>query len=258
MTERPLRLPTYHSKVSGRSALGSGSLAEAGNRELRSEESDTGGVPMKVFFDVDGVLIDGWHADLSRRKPWDATIESDLDRGAFELLFFGKPGNRSTSPMFECVTGRRDLKMALTTILPQVGYSGSVDRFVRYWFKKDSNLNRDVFQLVRRLRDHSSVQTFVATGQEHYRAAYLWNELGFSRHFSKIFYSAEIGVPKKDIAFFEAINRALDIQPEERPLFFDDQPDIVELANRAGWDAATFTSVKDIEQHPRLRFLFAE
>jgi FMN phosphatase YigB (HAD superfamily) len=25
---------------------------------------------MKVFFDVDGVLIDGWHADVSRRlKP---------------------------------------------------------------------------------------------------------------------------------------------------------------------------------------------
>ncbi|MGN7754317.1 hypothetical protein [Sinorhizobium sp. 22678] len=81
---------------------------------------------MKVFFDVDGVLIDGWHADIARRKPWDETIEVDLgvDRDAFQILFFGTPGNRSASPMFECVTGRRDLKQALAAILPDVGYKG--------------------------------------------------------------------------------------------------------------------------------------
>ena len=110
---------------------------------------------MKVFFDVDGVLIDGWHADIARRKPWDETIEADLgvDRDAFQLLFFGTPGNRSASPMFECVTGRRDLKQALAAILPDVGYKGSVDDFVRYWFEKDSRLDPDVFGTVRELRE---------------------------------------------------------------------------------------------------------
>jgi putative hydrolase of the HAD superfamily len=214
---------------------------------------------VKVFFDVDGVLIDGWHADIARRKPWDATIEVDLgvDRGAFQLLFFGTPGNRSASPMFECVTGRRDLKQALAAILPDVGYKGSVDDFVRYWFEKDSRLDPDVFGIVRELRERGRAQIFVATGQEHYRAAYLWDELGFSSHFDRLFYSAQIGVPKKDLRFFEAINRALGIEPGERPVFFDDQPEIVELANRAGWDAAIFTSVRDIHQHPRLRHLWA-
>ena len=213
---------------------------------------------MKVFFDVDGVLIDGWHADIARRKPWDETIEVDLgvDRDAFQILFFGTPGNRSASPMFECVTGRRDLKQALAAILPDVGYKGSVDDFVRYWFEKDSRLDPDVFGIVRELRERGRAQIFVATGQEHYRAAYLWNELGFSSHFDRLFYSAEIGVPKKDLLFFEAINRALGTEPGERPVFFDDQPEIVELANRAGWDAAIFTSVRDIQQHPRLRHLW--
>jgi putative hydrolase of the HAD superfamily len=45
---------------------------------------------MIILFDIDGVLIDGWHADSARRRPWDATIETHLgiDRDAFRRLFF--------------------------------------------------------------------------------------------------------------------------------------------------------------------------
>lgn len=215
-------------------------------------------ISVKVFFDVDGVLIDGWHANSALRKSWDATIEADLgvDREAFQLLFFGAPGARSTSPMFECITGRCDLKAALAAVLPQVGYNGSIDAFIRYWFEKDSNINAGVFRLLEKIREHGGMQMFVATGQEHHRARYLWNELGFSRHFDRIFYSAEIGYPKKDVQFFQAISRALGIRPGERPLFFDDQPEIVELAKSAGWDGTAFTSIKDIREHPRLRHIW--
>jgi len=92
------------------------------------------------------------------------TIEADLgiDRDAFQLLFFGTPGNRSASPMF--ASGRRDLKQALAAVLPRAGYKGGVDDFVRYWFEKDSNINPEVFDSVRELRERG-VQTFVATGR---------------------------------------------------------------------------------------------
>ena len=33
---------------------------------------------MRIFFDVDGVLIHGWHAKPERRRPWDATLQQDL------------------------------------------------------------------------------------------------------------------------------------------------------------------------------------
>jgi putative hydrolase of the HAD superfamily len=213
---------------------------------------------MKVFFDVDGVLIDGWHANSALRKPWDATLEADLgvDRGAFQNLFFGAPGSRSASPMFECITGRRDLRDALADVLPRVGYEGSVDDFMRYWFKKDSNVNSDVFWLIEKIRESSGAQIYIATGQEHHRANYLWNELGFSRHFDGIFYSAKIGHGKKDVRFFETINHLLAIGAGERPLFFDDQPEIVELAGTVGWDGTEFTSARDIEGHPRLNHLW--
>ncbi|WP_105431995.1 MULTISPECIES: HAD family hydrolase [Neorhizobium] len=211
---------------------------------------------MKVFFDVDGVLIDGWHADVSRRKPWDATIEADLgvDRQAFQTLFFGAAGTRASSRMAECVKGRADLKLSLAEVLPQTGYKGNVDDFVRYWFEKDSNVQTEVVALAAILKSQN-LRTFVATGQEHHRAHYLWHELRFSDYFERLFYSAEIGLLKKDTGFFEAINRALDIHPEERPLFFDDQPEIVDLAKGAGWDAVTFNSVEDIKKHPRLKDL---
>jgi putative hydrolase of the HAD superfamily len=214
---------------------------------------------MKIFFDVDGVLVDGWHANSMLRKPWDATLEADfgIDRKAFQELFFGTAASRSTSPMFACVTGRRDLRDALADVLPKLGYHGRIDDFVRYWFEKDSNVNGDVFRLVADIREGIEAKMYVATGQEHHRASYLWNELGFSKHFDGMFYSAKIGHPKKDVRFFEAINRSLEIGAEQRPLFFDDQLEIVELAKSVGWDGTAFTSINDVREHPRLRHLWS-
>jgi hypothetical protein len=122
---------------------------------------------MKIFFDVDGVLIDGWHANSALRKPWDATLEADLgiNREAFQMLFFGTPGSRSTSPMFECVTGRSDLRDALADVLPQVGYQASADDFMRYWFERDSNVNAGVFRLIEDIREGSGAKMYVATGK---------------------------------------------------------------------------------------------
>jgi hypothetical protein len=75
--------------------------------------------------------------------------------------------------MVECVGGRTDLKSALSEVLPQIGYKGKVDDFVRYWFERDSNVQPKVIALAAGLRAQD-VRTFVATGQEHYRASYLW------------------------------------------------------------------------------------
>lgn len=213
---------------------------------------------MRIFFDVDGVLIDGWHADSALRKPWNATIEADLgiDREAFQRLFFGLPARRAASPMFACVTGRLELRSALAEALPQLGYRGGVDSFIEYWFAKDSNLNGEVLALVDEIRARTGAELYVATGQEHLRARHLWHRLGFKHRFDGIFYSAELGLPKKDVGFFEAINRRLDIGRRDRPLFFDDQPEIVAIAGHAGWDGTVFRSPDDIRLHPRLRYLW--
>jgi putative hydrolase of the HAD superfamily len=212
---------------------------------------------MKVFFDVDGVLIDGWHSKLSLRKPWDINIQADLgvNRDLFQAMFFS-PRDGRLPVMHECVMGKRDLREALVEILPAVDYNGHVDDFMQYWFQKDANINEAVLGLVADIRN-ADISTYVATGQEHYRAAYLWNTLGLCNSFEHLFYSAALGYLKKDIRFFEAINEALQINGEERPIFFDDQPEIVEIAKSVGWDSHAFDSVQDIQNHPRLRHIWS-
>jgi putative hydrolase of the HAD superfamily len=212
---------------------------------------------VKLFFDVDGVLIDGWHCRPERRKPWDADIERDLgvDRAVFARKLFAPSADGDPPAMLACVGGKRDLKDVLAEILPATGYRGSVDAFVRYWLEKDSNLNRDLFAVVERLARHPRVDVYLATGQEHHRAAYLWNELGWRAHFKDIFYSAKLGHLKETPEFFGAINRALAIAPGDRPVFFDDREDIVSLARDAGWDACVFDTLDDVIGHPRLKHL---
>ncbi len=154
--------------------------------------------------------------------------------------------------MHACVSGACDLKEALGRVLPSVGYEGSIDAFVAYWFAKDSNVNRDVLGVVKRLALHTNVELYLVTGQEHYRAHYLWNQLGFRQHFKDIMCSAKLGHLKGTHAFFQAINAALEIAPAEQPLFFDDQEEIVCLAREIGWDACVFDTGGDLLTHARL------
>jgi putative hydrolase of the HAD superfamily len=151
-----------------------------------------------------------------------------------------------------CVRGERDLKEALAAVLPAVGYPGPVEAFMRYWFEKDSQVNCEAMHAVKRLARHHHVELYLATGQEHYRAAYLWDELGFKQHFKDIFYSARLGHLKDGPEFFLAINRELGIASAERPLFFDDREDVVEFAREAGWDASQFDTAGDLLHHPRV------
>lgn len=78
---------------------------------------------MKIFFDVDGVLIDGWHADPARRKRWDADLRRDLgiDPEALQEKFF-RPSSegKQHSLMQACTRGDLDLKEALAPVLPSV------------------------------------------------------------------------------------------------------------------------------------------
>jgi putative hydrolase of the HAD superfamily len=210
---------------------------------------------VKIFFDVDGVLIDGWHSKPERRKEWDATIAQDLgiDREAFRRRLFAPTSDGERALILACAEGTRDLKDVLAEILPEIRYCGSVNSFVRYWFEKDSNLNRELVAVVERLTRHPHVDLYLATAQEHHRAAHLWNTLGLRDHFRDIFYSAKLGHLKDTPEFFAAINRALAIAPGDRPLFFDDREEIVLLARDAGWDACVFDTVEDVVNHPRLK-----
>ena len=155
--------------------------------------------------------------------------------------------------MSACARGESDLKDILAGLLPMLGYSGSVEAFVEYWFRKDSNINQSVLKIVKRLRQCKEVELYLATSQEHHRAAYLWNVLGLKELFDDIFYSARLGVLKDHAEFFSKINAQLDIASSEQPLFFDDTEKVVVTARAAGWDAYVFDTIEDLAQNSQLR-----
>ncbi len=213
---------------------------------------------MRVFFDVDGVLLDGWHAQPDRRKPWDLTLEQDLGiaRDALQRALF-LPTAGGEAAILPTIRGETDLKDVLADLLPTLGYGGSVEEFLAYWFRNDSNLNHAVLDVVRRLRACDGLSLYLATSQEHHRAAYLWRDLAFEALFDDIFYSARLGATKDQEAFFARVNAQLGIAEGDRPLFFDDTERNVLTARAAGWDAHRFDSVDDLLGNPRLASLLA-
>jgi putative hydrolase of the HAD superfamily len=66
---------------------------------------------IRIFFDVDGVLIGGWHSMPERRKRWDVNLKQDLgiDPAALYEKLFAPSADSSPPLMHLCVAGKRDL-----------------------------------------------------------------------------------------------------------------------------------------------------
>jgi putative hydrolase of the HAD superfamily len=174
--------------------------------------------------DVDGVVI---------RHPqglrWDHAIREDLgvDPARFQNDFFAVHWP-------EVVNGRADLlerlALALQTIAPHL----TPQALTAYWFAKDAHLDEDFLSQLAALEGRYALH--LATVQEHYRAAYLWNDLGLKNRFEAIHYAADYGCGKPEPAFFEAVAARTGHAPQEL-LLIDDSARNVEAARACGWRA---------------------
>lgn len=198
-----------------------------------------------VFFDVDGVLVHGYHARPDLQQRWDENLLADLGvdperfRNEFIYDIFIK----------KVITGQTSLVAALDRILPSLGYTGSPMVFVHYWLSHDSQLNQPLLDMIARLRQRSDLKLYVATNQDHMRALWLWQTLGMSALFEDIFYSARIGIRKPERGYFDFIMARIGPQVEP-PLFFDDTPGVVAGARSYGWEAVQFDTMDDFTNHP--------
>lgn len=196
-----------------------------------------------ILFDVDGVLIHGYHAREELRQCWDENIEKDLgvNREGFCALF--------AMPLWhDIVTGRKDLFAGLSEYLPHCDYHDDPQIVIDYWLKKDSNINHDLIEKIKIIKQSPEIDLYIATNQEHNRAKYLMNFLGFAEHFKDIFYSAKIGHIKPTQDYFRRVHSLLD-NPKTPPIFFDDTPAVVQGAEDFGWQAYEFQTVDDLYQN---------
>jgi putative hydrolase of the HAD superfamily len=184
-----------------------------------------------LMVDVDGVLVDGRPED---GRSWRTAVEEDFGftSEALHEQFF--------APYWEnIVLGRAGLMEQLTTALEKIAPQVSPAEFVSYWFERDSRVVA-AFLPELSLARSAGVRVYLATNQEHLRAAYLMENLGLAEHVDGIFYSAGLGAKKPDPEFFAKVQAAVGLRGEELLLIDDSHPNI-EAALSAGWRAFHWT-----------------
>jgi len=197
---------------------------------------------INILFDVDGVLIHGYHAKTELTRRWDENLEEvfGISCEAFNDAFF--------EPHFvpHVLTGQRDLQDALAEVLPTVGYTGDVRAFIQYWMEQDSVLHEPIMAHVRELGAHEHVRLFLCTNQEHVRAQHLMKVVGLENYFEDIFYAARFGCVKPERGFFEKSQEILERNNAFPVVFYDDRQEIVDAANAFGWEAHQYDGPEDL------------
>jgi putative hydrolase of the HAD superfamily len=185
-----------------------------------------------LMVDVDGVLVDGRPED---GRHWHTSVEEDLGFTSATLheQFF--------APYWEeIVVGRVGLMEHLTAALQNIAPHVTPTMFLSYWFERDSRLVTALLPELALVRSRG-ILVYLATNQEHLRAAYLLGTLALAEHVDGIFYSARVGAKKPDREFFAKVQAAVALHGDEI-LLIDDSLQNIEAACEAGWQAFHWTA----------------
>ncbi|UIK05801.1 HAD-IA family hydrolase [Neorhizobium galegae] len=193
---------------------------------------------MKILMvDVDGVLVDGRPSD---GLPFATDLERDLGLpvDVWQREFF--------KPFWpDVVTGREPIEPRLTAVLREIAPHLEAETLLQYWFENDSRLDQTLLDDLAVVRK-TGIALYLATNQEHRRAAYLMDGLGLARHFDGIFYSAKFGHRKPAQDFFRLATAEVGASPEDI-VFLDDTLENVEAARLFGWNAVYWTTGMTLE-----------
>lgn len=148
-------------------------------------------------------------------------------------------------PFFEnefilCEIGKADLKTELPKYLAKWKWDKSVDEFLEYWFKNETDLDKEMLNSIQNLRNKGT-KCFLQTRNEKYRTEYLWNTMGLKNHFDGMFSSAYLGSMKPQVGFWNAIYQQLLEFKKDEILVWDDKAENVESAKKFGFQAKLFT-----------------
>jgi putative hydrolase of the HAD superfamily len=188
-----------------------------------------------VLFDADGVVTlpeEAFSVVYARSHG--------LDTEPFEKFF--------KNEWRDFVTGKRDLKEAITNNPELWQWSGDADSLLDYWFKSEDIRNESLIVLIQEL-DRQGLACYLATEQEKYRAAYM-KDVMFKGLFKDQLVTCDIGSTKSEPAFYEAIIRRLQAeQPSLTPgdvVFFDDSQSKVDTALSVGINAQLYQGVDHV------------
>ena len=189
--------------------------------------------------DVDGVLL--VHPDA---RGWSVNLERDLGIpvSALQSAFFAQHWG-------DVVHGRASLRDRLAPVLEDRWPHVTCDALIDYWFSNDAHVDEALLAELAAIRA-TGIEIHLATVQEHERARYLWEELGFRHRFDGLHYAADLGHAKPAAGFYRSIEARTGFRPHDLFLI-DDTLANVDGAIASGWAAALWT------RHDTLRSLVA-
>lgn len=186
-----------------------------------------------VLFDADGMTL--------QSQRFSEQYQAD----------YGVPWERLkpffTGPFQQCKLGKADLKEALTSVLIEWGWPGSVDELLAYWFKIGCTPNPEIVRIAQELRANG-VKCFLATNQERYRAHHLRTVVGLETVFDELLVSAELGYTKDSIEYFAAAYERINAQEKtpfekELILFVDHEEKNLAAAEAFGFATHAYHDV---------------
>lgn len=100
--------------------------------------------------------------------------------------------------------------------------------FIEYWLNNDHSINSEILNLIKYIK----IPCYLATNQDMHRANHILSSVG--KYFCDCFASYKIGYIKPEKEFYDYIQSALNLKPQEL-LLIDDTIENVEGAKQCGW-----------------------
>ncbi|HEX9804181.1 MAG TPA: HAD family hydrolase [Candidatus Dojkabacteria bacterium] len=192
-----------------------------------------------VFFDVDGVLINSplYYSQYYAKQN---NLDYDKEMLPFFTGIFRKAGE-----------GKVDLKEIIAPWLKKWGFQGSVDEYLKNWFEFESDVDQEVIELVKTLRE-KGINCFLTTQQEKYRFDYMWNNLKFKEYFDGRFPTYEINYTKTKKGYWETILKILKVKDPHEVLMIDDSKEVIKTAEEVGLTTILFQNKSDLDRLQKL------
>jgi putative hydrolase of the HAD superfamily len=186
-----------------------------------------------ICFDADGVVVYP-QKQFSKHLKEAHGISPEMTQSFFGGIFD------------DCLVGKARLTEVLPPYLTDWQWKGSTEEFIATWLKFDHVVDSRLINVIQRLRQ-SKIMCCLATSQEHNRAEYMRTKMGLQNAFDYLFFSCDIGLQKPDHAYYQHIEKVLNVE-KEAILFWDDLEINVQAAREFGWNAGTYTEFDEFER----------
>ncbi|MCL4675642.1 MAG: HAD-IA family hydrolase, partial [Pararhodobacter sp.] len=131
------------------------------------------------------------------------------------------------------LTGADDILDRLERWVRDSRFDGTAEDILELWFTAESDPDEDLQRMLAQL-DRAGLTQVIATNNDPRRARFLAQDEGWGERVDAVFASGEMGVMKPDAAFYEQIETALGLAPQEI-LLIDDLERNIDAADARGW-----------------------